>query len=533
MLAAAAVWAADVNIDTPRLGVNADGSWQYDSGGTMSGAELGKIIEGAIGKGNYQQATVMLNTCHAGAGTETVGAALSGPRNVISTCGPGQTTAIVRDKVTGEISGFMPAFLDSVISDPNKSVDEHFEKGKAGEARLPKTPEQEAAQKARYERYRLSIIEENKKRVAEKKPPLEVPPEWDKGGRDTRIQEPQSGQSADKPGAKPLAAGKKSNHAVIYRTDDRESAQKEAEKAKEAFKKAGFTSIDELTPPTAADNAAIQKASGGPAPSLRGDMATPDNLKKKLEGLKPIMNADEHLVVFVIAHGTLSTASNNTENNAGVGNGTRHAMANPVDHLGSHATASLLAEEALAGTAPILDDYLFTRWAQPALVIQTAEEFSQSSQPVRVAINGIFVGDMALSPDGLGHIGYHRLDLSDELISQILNSSDITSGLDVSFGFAHPSDYFILATEEDLAATGGALGYAGTRLLFNLSGSPAAPVAAPGSLVLLLVGGMLMMRCRVGKVREKRLLRRDDSTALIRERYDPSATERHILLPVA
>ncbi|MGE0385401.1 MAG: hypothetical protein AB7Q97_11765 [Gammaproteobacteria bacterium] len=498
LLAAATGWADDVDIDTPRLTVNDDGTWQYDSAGTMSGAELGRLIENAIGKGNYQQTTVMLNTCHSGAGTQTVGAELAGPHNVISTCGPGQTTAVERDRANGKIFGFLPALLDSVIADPKKSVDEHFDNGKAAEPRLPKTPEQEAAEKARYERYRQSLVEENTRRGAQNKPPLQVPPAWDEGGRDERIQEPQSGQSADKPGTKPLAAGAKSNHAVIYRTDDRESAKKEAEKAREAFAKAGFTSVVELTPPTAADNATIGKASGGPAPAIRGDMATPGNLQKTLEALRPSMNPEAHLAVVVLAHGALSTRSNNTQGNAGAGNGARHSMANPFDHIGSHATANLLAEEALIGSGFIVDDYLFSRWAQPALVIQTAEEFSPGQQPVQVALNGIFVGDMRLGPDGYGHIGYHRLDLTDDMIAAIVDGTDITDGLELSFGFASPADFFTLATQEDLAANGGALRYAGTRLLFNLSGSPGMPVSAPGSLALSVLAGVLFMRDRQG-----------------------------------
>jgi hypothetical protein len=492
LLSAGLSRADDVNIDTPRLAVQPDGSWEYNSAGTMSGAELGRMIESAIGKGNYQQTTVVLNTCHSGAGTPTVGGELSGPHNVISTCGPGQTTVVVYNKDTGSVSGFLPAFLDSAIASPGKPVDEHVEKGKAAEPRLPKTPEEEAAEKARYARYRESIIEKNKKRVAEGQKPLDVPPEWDKGGRDKRVQEPQSGQSADKPGAKPLAAGTKSNHAVIYRTDGRPAAEAEAKKARQALEKAGFTSVVELTPPTAADNAAIDKASGGPAPKIRDDMATPENLKKQLDALKPVMNPQEHLAVIVIAHGALSTASNNTQENAGLGGGARHSMANPMDRLGSHATASLLAEEAWDGSTSILDDYMFTRWAQPALVIQTADEFSQSNQPVRVAINDVFVGTMHLGLDSLGHIGYHRLDLSDAMIASILGDTDITSALNISFNFSHPGDFFTLATAEDLHAMGGDLGYAGTHLLFNLSGSPATAVAAPGSLALVLLGGVLL-----------------------------------------
>jgi hypothetical protein len=491
---------ADVNIDTPRLTVGSDGSWEYTSAGTMSGTELGKMIENAIGKGNYQQTTVMLNTCHSGAGTATVGGQLSGSNNVISTCGSGQTTVVVLNKQDGSIRGFMPSFFDAVITDPSKPVDDQFEKGKAGEERLPKTPAEEAAAKARYEAYRQRISEENKKRVSDKKPPLEVPPEWDKGGRDKRVQEPQSGQSADKPGTKPLAAGKKSNHAVIYRTDDRDSAKKEADKAKEAFKKAGFDSITELTPPTASDNAALDKAAGGPAPTLRADMATPDNLKKKLDALKPVMNPEEHLAVVVIAHGALSTASNNTQSSSDAGTGARHSIANPRDHLGTHATASLLGEEALAGMNFIIDDYMLTRWAQPALVIQTLDEQSQSGQPVRVSINNVFVGNMSLAPDGLGHSGYHYLALTDDIIAEIVNTTPIESGLYIDFGFASLGDFFLLATEGDLAAMGGGLGYAGTNLLFNLSGSP---VSAPGSLALLMFGSLLLIgAARSGK--EKR-----------------------------
>ncbi|MCP5373704.1 MAG: PEP-CTERM sorting domain-containing protein [Hyphomicrobiales bacterium] len=478
----------DLAVSTPRLTTDGAGGWSFTGGGQMTGKELGTMIEKEIGAGNYQLVTAVINTCHSGAGIGALKAALSGPHNIVTTCNGDQTTR-VRKEADGKLTGFLPAFWDSVNADPTKSVDSHVEEGKKGEPRLPKSAEDEAKAKARYEAYRNYLKRLNEKRAKEGKPAVEIPPEWDKGGRETRVQEPQNDQSADKPGAAKLASGKSSNHAIIYRTDGRDVSAEEEKKTVDALKKAGFTSIDILTPLSNTDGKELSDAQKEHRPpNLRDDLAIPSNLQKKLQALKPKMNKDEHLTVVVIGHGSKVQASNTTGANLGLGNGALFTQANPTDRIGGHGTASLLAEEAVSPlTGLLLDDYIYTRWDQPALVLQTLDEFSLGGAPVGVLINGIPVGDLVLDDEPPGGFGFHRLEIDDAAIAAIFDTTDILNGLEVSFDFSSPDDFLKLATADDLELMGGVMGFYGLSLQFSLDGDDAA-VPEPGTLALLVVG---------------------------------------------
>lgn len=476
----------DLAISTPRLSTDAAGGWSFTAGGQMTGKELGTLIEKEIGAGNYQLVTAVINTCSAGAGIGPLKGALSGSRNIVTSCAGDQTTR-VRVEPDGKLTGFLPAFWESIKADPGKSVDGHVEQGRKGEPRLPKSADDEARAKARFEIYRQSLARLNEKRAKEGKALVEIPPDWDKGGRDTRVQEPQNDQSADKPGAAKLAAGRTSNHAIIYRSDDRDSGAEEEKQTIEALKKAGFTSVEVLTPLSAADSKELSDAEKERRkPNLRGDLAIPSNLQQKLQALRPKMNKDEHLAVVVIAHGTKVQTSNATGAHPGLGAGAVFDQIRFSDRIGDHGTASLLAEEALSPfTERLLDDYIHSRWDQPALVLQTVDEYSLGGASVGVAINGIAVGDILLDDVPPGGFGFHRLEIADEDIAAIFDTTDILSGLEISFSFASPDDYFKLATADDLELMGGGMGFHGLSLQFSLDGDDAA-VPEPGTLALLL-----------------------------------------------
>lgn len=489
-------WAnGDLGISTPRLITDPGGSWSFTSGGQMTGKELGEMIEKEIGAGNYQLVTAVVNTCNSGAAIGALKGALSGSHNIITPCSAQQTTR-VRKEPDGKLVGFLPAFFDSVTADPTKSVDAHVEVGKKGEPRLPKTAEEEAAAKRNYETYRAGLTQLNAKRAKEGKPPVAIPPPWDQGGRESRIQEPQNDQSADKPGAAKLASGKSSNHAIIFRTDSRDESGEEQKMTEAALKKAGYDSIHVLTPLNAADLDELNKAgSDNRQPRLRDDLAIPSNLRKALQDLKPKMTKDEHLTVVVIGHGTVVQASSATNANAGLGSGSTFSRANALDQIGDQFTANLLAEEAvspLSGSA-LMDDYIYARWSQPALVLQTVDEYTLDGAPLGVRLNGIPIGDLVLNDSPPGGFGFHRLEISDEAIAAILNSTDFTAGLEVAFDFASDRDYFKLATADDRDLFDGAMGFYGLSLQFNLDGDNAV-VPVPGTLALLVMGIPLLVR---------------------------------------
>ena len=483
----------DLGVSAPRLEVKPDGGWSYDPNARMTGKELGTIIEDAIGKDNYQSINVILNTCHSAAGIGTVQSGLSGSNQVIATCGAGQTTRITRQKSDDSLTGFLPSFFDSIDKDPEKPVDDHIDEGNKGESRLPKTPEEEEAKKKKHERYRQRVIEYNKKRVAEGKKPRKVPLPWDSGGRDESIQEPETAETADDPSSKKIASGTNSNHAIIFRTIAGKTSEIEVEQAKNALKKAGYDTVSVMTPVNAADVAKIDSdAAAGKTPSIRDDASTPQNLKKALEDLHDTMGDDETLTVVVIGHGTEIRQSVKTSSNSGMDGGASFSQLAATDHIGAHEIGSLLGEEVvLADGSFLFDDYRRTRWDAPALAIQTVDEFSDNDAGVGVYVNGVFIGDMTLGQAELGDpIGYHFLTFSDAVIEQIIDTTDFTSGLDVSFQFASANDFFKLATQEDLSgiANGWGHGYAGMNMVFGLDGDDAAVVPLPGGLVLLLTG---------------------------------------------
>ncbi len=507
----------DVAIMTPRVVLMADEfsyKFNWKEKGRMSGTELAKLIEEGLGKGNYQQVTVILNTCHSGAGLEPITAELTGASTVISACGSGQRTTQYPDEKTGETAGFISSFFDSVQSKPNESINHHFDEGKKGTPRCPRDEKDEATRKEKYEQAQKWRPEVNKQRTQQGKKPLALLPDWDQGGRDIMLQEPQKRHGRDAVGGGKLAAGTKSNHAIIYHTSGQEGDKGVLDKAKAALKAAGFDSIHELTPWTADDTRQMEKikeayeeayTSPDPLPSLpkpRVDLATPDNLKKLLASLKKMMNQDEHLLILVDAHGGESALSDASTwesdeptdlpsdegpevHSLGLAGGAtsvasaplspwdgdgRRCFSNayPNDHTGDHSTGSLVAEEALDSSGQVLlDDWFCCRWEQPALVIQTAAEWSVSGSSVTVLVNGLALGELVLDPNG---VGFHYLSFSDSFVEGLVNTTDFTHGFDIEFVFADPRDGFTLATPDDLIAMDGGLGYYGMSIVCYLDG---------------------------------------------------------------
>ena len=518
----------DLKIATPVVMPGA-----FDSLGALTGTQLGALIESALGKDGYQQVTTILSTCHSGAGLGPLNGQLSGPHNAIASCGAHQSETVRTDAETKAITGVIPGLLDAIIADPTIKLDDALKKGGDSDRKVPKgsTPAERAAwesdQKKNYEANRTAQQDAARRALdkakADKKSDAIIKalqtrlddatkrPDWDKGGRDLWVQDPASDQSAGspKPGQKPIAAGTKSNHAIIYQAySDRDgSFDAETEKAKAAFKKAGFTSVDVLTPVTAADykNLDAQKAGGNPF-SVPDDRATPDNLKKKLEALKAKFNKDEALTVVVISHGGLTLNSDRTEGATGPSGGAVFANADARDHVGDGFIGSLLLEEAISpalGEA-IADYSYFERWAQPGLAIQTLEESDPSGLPVGVFLNGLLLGTLPLGSGGPGH---YNLLLSDDFISRLVTETDLSAGIDVSFAFGGSLDFFRLATADDLAGLGGGFGQFGISLTAYLDGGVDVPV--PASLFLLLTGAVgLAGSCVRRRARGDRTMKR-------------------------
>lgn len=475
----------DVAIHSPRLSGNSS-NWQFNGGGRITGTELGKLIENEIGAENSQLVTIVINACSSGAGIGPISGQLKGPHNIITSCKGNELTAIGLDRKTGAIDGYLPSFFDSVTGDPDKSVDQHDQAGKTGEKRFPQTPQEEAAMKSKYEARRNLIIKLNKERTAKGQTPYQVPPPWDSGGREQTVQNPQNKQTADKPGSKKLASGTKSNHAIIFRTDDdpsgkTETGKKLADKARKALEAAGYTSIDELTPMTQAEQAA---AAGSAAfPTIPSNRATFRNLQKALQTLKPKLDKDEHLTIVVISHGSIAQASSRTDADAGPGGGALFTTLASADHIGDQGSGNLLAEEAVSAFGTVLfDDYRRRRWDQPSLVIQTAEESNPSGLSVGVTVNGLALGELDLGIDP-AQLGFHYLPFSDALIEQLVETTDFSAGFDIGFDFAGADDLFRLATQADIDALDGAFGFVGMSLLFNLDGDDAAIPEPPAALL--------------------------------------------------
>lgn len=495
---------------------------QYDSLGVLTGAQLGAMVESVLGASRYQQVTTILSTCHSGAGLAPLAGQLKGAYNLIASCGANQTTSITQDKKTKAVTGVVPDLFQAITADPKIKVDDALNQGAQADPRVPKgsTPAQRAAweadQKARYEAYversRTSAKDQLDQAIAAKKPAdvvaalrkrlqsAQALPAWDKGGRDLRVQDPASAQSAGdpKPGQKAIAAGSKSNHAIIYQAyapaaDSDDSVL--AATARKALQKAGYTSVDVLSPLTRDDYSALAKqADEGKPLSVPEDRATPGNLKKKLEALAAGFNEDEALTIVVISHGSLSLASDRTQGAIGAGQGSVFAAgALAGDHLGDPFTATLLTEEAHStALGEALVDYpFFRRWAQPTLAIQTLDEADPSGLPASVLLNGLVLGSLALHD---GAAGYYELPLSDAFIDALVTGIDLSAGLDLTFSFGGTGDYFRLATADDLIGLDGGFGRYGISLTAHLDGGTDIP--EPGALSLVALAATLSVVVR-------------------------------------
>lgn len=470
----------DIGITTPVVEKN-----QYDSAGQLTGKELGALIERTVGAGNYELATVLLNTCSSGAGVNRIAGEISGSKNVITTCGANQTTALDFDVKTNKLGGFFGGFFDSVIADPKKSVDANTEDAKKANPRTPKTPEDEQRLKDRYEAARKSAL-------AKGRDPKQWP-EWEKGGRDLKVEEPQNAQSADKPGAKKLGSGTNSNHAIIYVAYTGENTDRAIDKAKKGLQAAGFDSVTVLTPLTKADYSKMdEQQKNGQDFSVPSDRATPANLEKALKDLQPKLNNKEHLAVVMVSHGGVVHHSNATNASSGVGAGSVFTQASHVDHIGDAFTSTLLAEEAFSASLGYTPNNfeLLSRWAQPKLLIQTADEANISDALVSVSINGLELGDIDI---GAGGSGFYSLELSDYFIDRLINETDLSQGLDVDFGFNDPRDHFRLATLADIDTYGSPFGHYGLSMGFYVEASE---VVEPGTLFLVSIGGALALLAR-------------------------------------
>lgn len=472
--------------------------------GRLRGTDLGKMIETAIGKDNYQQVTVILGTCHSGAGLGPIAGGLGGPHNVIASCGAGQTTVTTQNTKTKAITGVIPGLFDKVIADPTTSVDGALDAGAASSDRTPKGTT--AAERAAWEADQQKRYEANRaarqraaqaaldKAKAEGAPADRITrltklledankrPDWDKGGRDLWVEEPASQQSADKPGAKKLGAGTTSNHAIVYQAYPTDSFDAETKVAVAGLKAAGYT-VDVLTPLRKADYDKLKEQSDAGQPlGVPADRATPDNLKRKLEALRAVMTPTEALAVVIVTHGGRTLDSARSDAGTGAGGGAVFRAADRLDRIDDPLLASLLIEEAIS---PVLGEALadypyFRRWEQPSLMIRTASEIGASGLPVTVLANGVALGTMTLdAPTGALHV----LPFSDALIDALLAETDLGAGLALSFEFAGLLDSFTLATAEDMAGRSDDLGRHGIALAVHLDGGLDVP--APGGTTLL------------------------------------------------
>ena len=132
----------DLIVQTSRIYGDSN-EWQFKLSGQIRGKEIGELIENEIGAGNYQLSTVLLNTCHSGAGLGTLGGALSGPYRIVTGCSTNQTVRVRFNLSAGTVSGFFPALFESVLADPNDPLSSHVNDGKNADPRFPKDAEKE------------------------------------------------------------------------------------------------------------------------------------------------------------------------------------------------------------------------------------------------------------------------------------------------------------------------------------------------------------------------------------------------------
>jgi len=456
----------------------------YNHGLLLSASDIAKMIEQEIGKDNYQQVTVVINSCHSGAASESMPLLLDGVFNIITSC---NTFQLSGNKTSGDsFLGFSESFWDSVINNPNAPVDSHFENGKKG---VPyKSNEQYEKE---WNDYRNAVIKKNQQAGKEI---LKVPAPWGSNEVDkTKGQSPQDKQSDNNPGNKKIAAGLESNHAIMITTDPgKKTVDKQlTERVKKALgpEKAGFNSVAELTPFEQAD-----KDRWGQDSTTRDDLATKENIRQAIRKLKPVMNDKEHLLFYVNAHGTNVEKSIRTSQNTGQNQGAVFDNINRTEMIGDFETTLSLGEGVLDDDGTYLVDHCwYDRWDSPALVIQTVEETPFSGEPLEVKINDIRLCDIVMDPL-LG--GFHYLPMDDAFIRALLNTTDCTQGFAVSFDFASEADSFKLATKDDMDILNLPSGYYGMSFVYHLE---AAPVPEPASLMLFGLAFLFVAKMKKGR----------------------------------
>jgi len=446
------------------------GSWKAQES-AISPDDLAKEVGAALGAAG--SVMTVTGACYSGLYTEAFKNNSSGNTAHAGPSNKNETTKNERDRKTGEVTGYVDGLIDELDKDPKKKVEDAHKEAAKNDPNNPdgKNGEEVKRRQAGYERWRNS--DKNKDRKDE------IPP------ADEKVPEHPQLETTGTGGQMKLKNGAKSNHALIVVGQPGGVSQHYADRWKALFEKNGFNSVEVLND---LKGDAVPDGHGGTLPNP--GWATADNIKKTIQGLKPLANKDEHFVLVFLGHTVRYTASTATQGSSGAGNGANFSQASNTDNIGltDSFTNDLLEETSIINSPAMYRAY------QPFFYLRTRTE-AMVNPTLGVNINGTFLGNIALENDPLG--GYYTLPLTDAFLESVFTDIGATT-LNVSLSFGNATDTLQLATQDDLLTmpTAGSLFGMGVGTIAHGDVVELAPVAEPGALSLLGLGLLTFVRRR-------------------------------------
>jgi len=396
-----------------------DGSWKTQPS-AIAPDDLAKEVGAALGAAG--SVLTVTGACYSGIYTESFKNHSTGNSAHLGPSNKNEKTKNIKDRKTGEVTGYVDGLLDAFGGDSSKSVDDAHKEAADNDPSNPdgKHKKDVERRKKAYDNWRKRQKDKDK-----------VPP------ADEEVPEHPQKETTGTGGQMKLKNGAKSNHALIVVGLPGRVSQHYADRWKALLDGQGFDSVEVLNdlkgPP-------IDDGHGGTAPNP--GWATKGNITRMLQGLQNLANKDEHFVLVFLGHTVRYTASNATQNNQGAGNGATFSQASNTDNIGlsDNFTNDLLEETS------VIDSPAMYRMYQPFFYLRTAAE-ALTNPTVGVSINGNFLANLTMENDPLG--GYYTVPLSDAFLESTLPGIGATT-LNISFSFANPGDSFQLATYDDL-----------------------------------------------------------------------------------
>ncbi len=446
-----------------------DGSWVTRMS-AIDPDDLAKEVDAALGSAG--SVLTVSGACYSGIYTEAFKNHSTGNTAHLGPSNKNEKTKNVRERKTGDVTGYLDGLLDVWEADSSKTVTNAHNAAAENDPNNPdgKFGDDVKRSQAAHELWRNSP--KNKDRKDEIPPASEEVPE--------HPQQETTGSGA----TIKLKNGTKSNHGLIVVGLPGAVSRHYTDRWEKLLTDNGFDSVEVL-----------YDRKGEPVPDGHGGTlpnpgwATKGNITRTIQGLQGQANSNEHFVLVFLGHTARYTTSNATQTGQAAGSGANFSQASNTDNIGlsDNFTCDLLEETS------IIDSPAMYRMYQPFFYLRTLNE-ALSNPTVGVSINGSLLGNLTLENDPGG--GYYTLPFSDSFLESTLTDIGATT-LNVSFTFGGPNDSFQLATQADLLGQIEAGSLYGMGVATICHGEAVPPlVPEPGALGLVGLGLVGLVRRR-------------------------------------